>query len=164
MSIDSLWTLKDLHTALMSRVALFPAAAGAVCGVACAMWRSGIAWTHRDSRSLMNFSSHGSLHCICGTQHPQGLLADRRQVCRTCGCEVVAQNPAMLDKQLSPKEIRAMTRSLRLAAIRASHLQLPPSITTVEELHRYLSLSETKPIRRAVPMAGAVVMEQPTVH
>ena len=53
-------------------------------------------------------------------------------------------NEEMLNKYLSPKEIKAMTKSLRRAAIRASHLELPPSITTVEELHRYLDTSEPK--------------------
>jgi len=98
----------------------------------------------RGPRSLMNFSSQGSLRCICGTVHRDGTMPDRRQFCRSCGCEVVAQNPEMLTKQLSRKEIAQMTRTLHRAAMRASHLELPPSITTIDELHRYLESSEPK--------------------
>jgi len=166
MYIHLAW--KDLHTLFTTRAALFPVTAGAVCGVACAMLRGRLGWSGlgiSDSRSLMNFSSNGSLRCVCGTQHPAGLIADRRQFCRSCGCEIVLQNQAMLDKQLSAKEIRAITRSLRLASIRASQLELPPSIKTVEELHRYLAASESRPRRRAMPPASTSnVAEQPTVH
>jgi hypothetical protein len=164
MSIDSLWLLKDLHTVLLTRAAVVPATAGAVCGLACAVWRRGMGWARRDPRSLMSFSSNGSLRCVCGTQHPEGLLADRRQFCRACGCEVVPQNLAALEKQLSAKEIRAITRSLRLAAIRASHLELPPSIATVDDLHRYLSMSDSKQLRRSMPQVAATVVEQPVIH
>ena len=161
----SLLSLVDLQTLLTTRGAVLPITAGVLCGVAYVMFRGTIARIlvgGRDSRSLMNLSANGSLRCVCGAQHPEGVGADRRQYCRNCGCEVVAQNEAMLDRQLSPKEIKAMTRSLRVAAIRASQLELPPSITTVEELHRYLGSSQKKVVRSVT--AKPAVIEQPTIH
>jgi len=116
----------------------------------------------RESDSLMNFASLGTLHCICGEQHPAGAKADRRQFCRRCGCEVVATNAAMVDKHLSKREIKAMTTSLRRAAIRASHLELPPMITTISELHEYLESSEPKSIRTKFGKSAQV--EHPQVH
>ena len=98
----------------------------------------------KNSDSLMNFAPLGTLKCVCGEKHPEGVAADRRQFCRSCGCEVMAVNSAQLDRHLSPKEIKAMTRSLRLAAIRASHLELPPTINSIDELHQYLSSAQTK--------------------
>ncbi len=157
--------LQDLRTTLSARSTLLPVTGGVMCGVAVAIFRGGIARilpSARDSESLMNFSSQGSLRCVCGAKHPEGLLADRRQFCRSCGCEVVAPNEEMLNKELSTKEIKAMTRSLRRAAIRASHLELPPSITTVEELHRYLESSEPKNDR--TPPTRPTSIEQPTVN
>jgi hypothetical protein len=161
------WAFNQLHQMLTTRAAVVPVTAGAVCGLACAVLRGRIgrfSLGSSDARSLMNFSSNGSLHCVCGTQHPESLLADRRQFCRSCGCEIVVQDHALLDKQLTPKEIKAITRSLRLASIRASQLELPPSITTVEELHRYLALSDSTPRRRTAPPPSSSVVEQPTVH
>ena len=101
---------------------------------------------NRESDSLMNFASLGTLHCICGEQHPAGVSADRRQFCRRCGCEVAASNSTMVDKHLTKREIKGMTTSLRRAAARASHLELPPTITTIHELHEYLESSEPKSI------------------
>jgi len=110
----------------------------------------------------MNFSSQGTLRCICGNEHREGAIADRRHFCRSCGCEVVHQDPAMLDKQISRKEITQMTRSLRRAALRASHLELPSSVTTIDELHRYLESSEPKNNR--TPPTRPTSVEQPQVH
>lgn len=116
----------------------------------------------RESDSLMNFSSLGTLRCICGAQHTGGAGADRRQFCRRCGCEVAATNTAMVDKQLSKREIKAMTASLRRAAIRASHLELPPTITTISELHEYLESSEPRTLR--TKSTSPAHIEQPQVH
>jgi len=119
----------------------------------------------RDSDSLMNFSSMGTLRCICGEQHPAGVAADRRQFCRSCGCEVVATNTNMVDKHLSKREIKAMTSSLRRAAMRASHLELPPTITTINELYEYLDSSEPRTMRaKSGQHAQAARIEQPQVH
>ena len=116
----------------------------------------------RDSDSLMNFSSMGTLRCICGQQHPAGVKADRREFCRRCGCEVAATNSSMVDKHLSKREIKAMTSSLRRAAIRASHLELPPTITTISELHEYLECSSPKSVRTKTSQPAQV--EQTQVH
>lgn len=101
----------------------------------------------RSSESLMNFASQGTLRCICGESLPKGMAGDRRQFCRACGCEIVPPNSQLLDKHLSPQEIRAMTASVRKAAIRAGRLDLPPTITTIEELNAYL-VSTTPKISR----------------
>jgi hypothetical protein len=159
------FALLDLRSAFSAHSTLLPVAGGVMCGFAFAIFRGGIARilpSSRDSQSLMNFSSRGTLRCVCGVQHPEGMLADRRQFCRSCGCEVVAPNEEMLNKYLSPKEIKAMTKSLRRAAIRASHLELPPSITTVEELHRYLDSPEPKNER--TPPTRPTQIQQPTLH
>jgi hypothetical protein len=151
---------------LSARSTLLPVSGGVMCGLAFAIFRGGIARLRplagRDSKSLMNFSSLGTLRCVCGAQHPEGVLADRRQFCRSCGCEVVAADEPMLNKHISPREIKAMTRSLRRAAVRASHLELPPSITTVEELHRYLESSETKNER--TPPTRPTSIEHPQIR
>jgi hypothetical protein len=155
-----------IHDVLTARNAVVPVAGGIFTGMAIALFRGpkGVlrALTSRGSGSLMNFSSHGTLRCICGAQHSPNAKPDRRQFCRSCGCEVVPQDKAMLEKSLSRKEITAMTRSLRRAAIRASHLELPPTITTVEQLHRYLESSEPKHLRSAGTRATSI--EQTQVH
>jgi len=115
-----------------------------------------------DSESIMNFSPLGTLKCVCGEQHPAGVAVDRRQFCRSCGCEVMATNTAALDRHLSQKEIKAMTQSLRRAAIRASHLELPPTITTIDELHQYLNSAEPKAPR--TPPTHPTHVGQPQVH
>ena len=133
----------DFRALLTARAALIPVTGGIMTGIAFALYRGTLgrlfASDVKDSDSLMNFSRLGTLKCVCGETHPDSVPADRRQFCRSCGCEVMATNSAQLDRHLSPKEIKAMTRSLRLAAIRASHLELPPTVTTIEELHQYLN-------------------------
>jgi hypothetical protein len=116
----------------------------------------------RESDSLMNFSSMGSLRCICGEQHPAGVAADRREVCRQCGCAVVATNSTMVDQQLSKREIKAMTSSLRRIASRVSHLELPPTVTSISELHKYLESSAPRTLR--TESSQAVQVEQPQIH
>jgi len=160
--------LFDLPAILTTRAAL-PVTGGLMAGFAVAFFRGSLGqrlglFGNRESDSLMNFSSMGTLRCICGTSHPEGVSLDRRQICRSCGCEVVASNTTMLDKQLTHKEIKAMTASLRKAAIRASHLELPPTITTIEELHRYLDSSEAKTPRMPPPSNGSTTSEQHRVH
>jgi hypothetical protein len=131
----------DLRTILTARAALVPVTGGVMAGFAIALFRGSIGRLllfGKEQESLMNFSNLGTLRCICGEKHPKGIGVDRRQFCRSCGCEIVATNTALLDKHLTRKEIKAMTSSLSLAALRASHLELPPTITTIEELHEYL--------------------------
>ena len=158
--------LIDLHSVLTARAALIPVTGGVMTGFTVALFRGRLGRIlfagKSDSDSLMNFASSGTLHCICGEQHPQGMSRDRRQFCRSCGCEVVASNAAMLDKHLSKKEIKSMTVSLRRAAMRASHLELPPTITTVQQLNSYLASSEPREPRLSV--ARPPQAEQPQVH
>ena len=116
----------------------------------------------KDSDSIMNFSPLGRLKCVCGEQHPVGVAVDRRQFCRSCGCEVVASNTAQLDRHLSQKEIKVMIKSLRRAAVRASHLELPPTITTIDELHQYLDSTESKTPR--TPTSRTTQVGQAQVH
>jgi hypothetical protein len=150
--------LLDLHALLTARTALLPVTGGVVTGFAFAFFRGRLGrlsfFGNRDSESLMNFSSLGALRCICGTQHPEGVAVERRQFCRSCGCEVAESNTKLLEKQLTRKEIKAMTMSLRRAAMRASHLELPPTINNVEELHRYLDSAEPK-VPRMPPPSGS---------
>ena len=158
--------LLDLRAFLTTRTTLIPVTGGVMAGFAMALFRGSIGrlflMGNRDSDSLMNFASMGTLSCICGERHPAGLKADRRQFCRRCGCEVAAMNQAMLDKHLSKREIRQMTTSIRRAAIRASHLELPPTITTVSELHEYLESAEPKTVRgKSRPVTQ---IEQGQVH
>jgi len=159
-------SLEGLQTILVSHSTVVPVAGGAFAGLALAVFRRtgslAIPFGVRDSRSLMNFSSLGTLRCVCGSQHREGAIADRRHFCRDCGCEVVAQNREMLSKELSRRDIKQMTRSLRRAARRASHLEIPPSITTVDELHRYLDSSEPKDHR--TPPTQPTSVGQPQVH
>jgi hypothetical protein len=156
----------DLHSILTARTTLIPVTGGVMTGFAFAMFRGNLGrmllFGKSDSTSLMNFSSTGTLRCICGEKHPEGIAADRRQFCRSCGCEVVAKNTAMLDKHLSKREIKAMTATLKRAAIRASHLELPPAITTVQQLNEYLAGSEPKQVR--VIASQPTQVEQSRVH
>ena len=115
-----------------------------------------------EAESIMNFSSLGTLRCICGAEHAENTLEDRRQFCRSCGCEVVAIDTTLFEKQLTRQEIKTRTRDLRKAAIRARNLDLPPSITSIEELNRYLA--HTKPKEKLPPPSRPTTVEQPQVH
>jgi len=108
----------------------------------------------------MNFSTLGSLRCICGTDHVEPEFRDRRQVCRACGCEVIAQSTAQYDRALSQSEIRIMTRELRNAAIRASRVELPPSIATLEDLKAYLSTAPASHRRPVSPTQVTPIEQQ----
>jgi hypothetical protein len=158
--------LLDLFALPLSRAAMIPIIGGIVTGLSFALFRGRIGglrpFGERTSESLMNFSSLGTLRCICGAKHTTQGEPDRRQFCRSCGCEVVGQDPALLEKQYSKHEIKEMTRTLRQAAIRASHLELPPSITNVEELKRYLESSEEKSPR--TPPTRPTSVEQPQLR
>ena len=161
--------LLDLGAFLTARTTLIPVTGGVMTGFAIALYRGSIGRLlplgGRDSNSVMNFSSMGTLRCICGEQHPAGIAADRRQFCRSCGCEVAATNTSMVDKHLSKREIKAMTASLRRAAMRASHLELPPTITSIDELYEYLESSEPRKMRAKPSHPGqAVHVEQTQVH
>lgn len=136
---------------LFTHAATLPLAGGAFAGLAFALFRSPVRpFGIRESESLMNFSSLGSLRCICGPSHPAGIESDRREVCRSCGCEIVAVDETLLKRHMSREEARKVTRDLRDAAIRASRLELPPSVTSVAALQQYL-LGETKLSARMTP-------------
>ncbi len=158
--------LLELSGVFDVRSAFIPVAGATVAGISFLLFRGKLAnirpFGVSNSESIMNFSSLGTLRCVCGAEHQEGAAADRRSFCRSCGCEVVAPNRSMLQKQLTSREIKHLTRSLRQAAIRASHLQLPPSITTVEELHRYLDTNHAIPSRNMPPPPSSV--GQPQVH
>ena len=115
-----------------------------------------------EAESIMNFSSLGTLRCICGAEHSNNAAEDRRQFCRSCGCEVVRVDTAQFDKHLTRKEIKAMTRNLRNAAIRAKNMELPPSITSIEELNAYLATAE--PNDKMPPPSRPTTIESPTIH
>jgi hypothetical protein len=157
--------LQDLHHHYLSAGLAVPAAGLGLMGASITLCRHSIARllpARTRDKSLMDFSSLGALHCVCGVQHPETLQADRRQTCRSCGCEIVPADPARLELQISRSEIKAMTRSLRRAALRASHLDLPPQVTTVHELHRYLNGGAAKTLKVATVEAAPV--EQPQLH
>lgn len=140
--------LQEFRTLLTAHAALVPVTGGIMTGLAFAIFRGTVGRFFmpgvKESKSLMNFAQLGTLKCVCGEKHPAGVCVDRRQFCRSCGCEVVATNTSQLDRHLSPREIKVMTESLRRAAMRASHLELPPSITTIDELYQYLQSPEPK--------------------
>lgn len=149
---------------LLSHEALLPVAGGAVAGLAFALFRSPVRpFGIRESESLMNFSSLGTLRCICSASHSKAMESERRQFCRSCGCEVLAADETLLDRHVSEKEARKMTRYLRDAAIRASRLELPASITSVAELQDYLRSDTRKSVRQR-PITPAAVVEQPQIR
>ena len=160
------FSLQEVRSLFSAHAALIPVTGGIMTGLAFAIFRGTVGRFFmpgvKESRSLMNFSQLGTLKCICGEKHPAGVAVDRRQFCRSCGCEVMATNTSQLDRHLSPREIKAMTESLRRAAIRASHLELPPSITTIDELHRYLDSPEPKSTR--TPPSQPTQVGQAQVH
>jgi len=154
--------LIDLHTIFSARTALVPVTGAVVATFAFALFRGRIGRLlpfGKEQGSLMNFSSMGTLRCICGETHPKGVGVDRRQFCRSCGCEVAATNSTLFDKHLTQKEIETMTSSLQIAAMRASHLELPPTITTIEELQRYLDTPLPK-IPRTPPTSPGQIRQQ----
>ena len=160
-----LMSLSHLPAFLANHTALMPCAGLACSGIAVALLHSPAAahpFGVNESDSIMNFSSLGTLRCICGAEHAENPAPDRRHFCRACGCEVVAVDTQLFEKQLSRREIKAMTRQLRSAAIRARNLELPPSITSVEELNRYLS--ESQPKRKMPPPSRPTPVEQPQIH
>ncbi len=137
---------------LLSHAAMLPVAGGAFAGVTFAFFRSPVRpFGVRESESLMNFSSLGTLRCICAKSHPEFLGADRREFCRSCGCQILVPDPTLLDCQISKEQARKLTREMRDAAIRASRLELPSSITSIEELQQYLA-SDTKKSPRPVSL------------
>ncbi len=135
--------LLDVQALFSKHVALFPMAGVTGAGLAFAFFRAPMLHVRpfgvREFESIMNFSSLGTLRCICGAAHGEEATEDRRQFCRSCGCEVIAQDEQLLSRQLSRAEIVERTRTLRSAAIRARYRDLPPSITSISELNRYLT-------------------------
>ncbi len=91
-----------------------------------------------EQESIMQFAKLGTLTCLCGTRHSTETDADRRQVCRGCGGLAVACDGDLLDRPSSPEEIRAMVESLRLAGIRARGIEVPETISNLQELHLFL--------------------------
>ena len=106
-----------------------------------------------ESESLMNLSSAGKLYCIC--THKQLEMKDRRQVCRSCGNEVRATDPAMLSKELSADEIRNHVKALRSATSRARGIEVPESVTDVYQLHEYLDATKNPPRKSARSETGS---------
>ena len=159
-------TLSHLQNFLASHSALMPVVGIGCAGLAVALLRvpkeSLRPFGVSESESIMNFSSLGTLRCVCGQQHEEHGAPDRRQFCRSCGCEVVASDPNMLVKELSSKDIKVMTRQLRSAAIRARNMELPPSITSIEELNRYLA--DAAPPSNLPPPSRPTTVEQPQVQ
>ena len=157
--------LSQLQSFLENHTVFMPVAGLACSGLAVALLRAPLdlrPFGVSESESIMNFSSLGTLRCVCGAEHSENAAADRRQFCRSCGCEVVTTDRSLLDKQLTRREIRAMTRQLRTAAMRARNLELPPSITSIEELNRYLAGGE--PTSKLPPPSRPTTVEQPQVH
>ena len=147
---------------LFAHEATLPLAGGTFAGLAFALFRSPVRpFGIRESESLMNFSSLGSLRCICGPSRPAGVKPDRREVCRSCGCEVVAVNETLLNRTVSREEVRKITRDLRNAAIRASRLELPPSVTSIVALQQHLLGATKLNARRTLNRQPSVVVESP---
>ncbi len=150
---------------LLAHQAMLPVTGGAFAGLAFALFRSPVRpFGIRDSESLMNFSSLGTLRCICGPTHPANVGADRRDFCRSCGCEVVAQDETLLNRQMSRGEAEKITRELRDAAIRASRLELPPSLTSVAALQQYLRSDAKQSVPRTRNRQPSVVVDTPRVR
>jgi hypothetical protein len=160
------WTvLSHLQSFFENHTVFMPVAGLACSGLAVALLRAPLdlrPFGVSESESIMNFSSLGTLRCICGAEHTQNASPDRRQFCRSCGCEVVTTDRSLLDRQLTRSEIRAMTRQLRTAAIRSRNLELPPSITSIDELNQYLA--GTEPSSKLPPPSRPTTVEQPQIH
>ena len=145
---------------LFSYGSTLPVAGGVIAGLAFAFFRSPVRpFGVRESESLMQFSSLGMLRCICSASDLGSVESDRRQFCRSCGCEVVAVDEGLLNRAVTEREARRLTRELRDAAIRASRVKLPPSITSVAELQRYLSGDLEKSPRRVAIGQSAMAVE-----
>ncbi len=145
---------------LFSYGSMLPVAGGAVAGLAFAFFRSPVRpFGVRESESLMQFSSLGTLRCICHASDLGTVEPDRRQFCRSCGCEVAAVDRGLLDREVSQREARRLTRELRDAAIRASRLELPPSITSVAALQGYLAGDAKKRPRQMAIGQSAMAVE-----
>lgn len=145
--------------------AMLPVAGGAFAGLAFALFRiPNNPFRQRESESLMNFSSLGKLRCICGTSHLQTTRADRREFCRSCGCEVVQADQSLLDRQISQTQARQLTRELRDAARLASRLELPASITCIAELQAYLATDTVKTRRPIASSRSAEATEQTQIQ
>ena len=113
-----------------------------------------------ESESLMNFSVHGALHCVCDGRHAGLYTADRRQSCRACGHCIASFEAQMLERRQSPREIAALTKLLRSAGERARNREIPREVTNVYELHAYLDANPgrrgRKPPRRPNARMGVV--------
>ncbi len=113
-----------------------------------------------DTESIMQFAPLGALTCLCNGRHNTKTDADRRDVCRGCGCLAVATAGDLLDREASQGEIRAMVESLQQAGIRARGLEIPQTIRSLDELNRYLDEYRGKkgrkpPRRPNAPVATA---------
>ncbi len=111
-----------------------------------------------DSESIMQFAPLGTLTCMCDSRHAEETEADRRQVCRGCGSLAVGCEGDLLSREVSPDEIRATVRSLRLAGVRARGMEIPDTVRNLQELHAYLDehggRRGRKPPRRPNAAAG----------
>jgi hypothetical protein len=84
---------------------------------------------------------------------------DRRQVCRSCGGEVIQADPAMLTRELTSEDIERMTRQLRSAGIKARNLELPSTVTDIHELQAWFK-SGAKKTPRNPPTQSSPSVEQ----
>ncbi len=99
-----------------------------------------------ETDALMNLSTLGTLRCICGPDPQTTFAEDRRQFCRGCGLEVTSPDASLLEKNLSRREIERRVVTLRVAAIRARNVEVPPSVRCIEDLNAYLASDDVKPL------------------
>ena len=112
----------------------------------------------RQTESIMQFARLGALTCHCGSRHSTETDADRREVCRDCGGLAVACSGQLFDRQASAAEVRAYVESLRLAGIRARGIDIPDTVTNLQELHSFLDLYRGKKGRKPPRRPNAPVM------
>ena len=91
-----------------------------------------------ETESIMQFARLGTLTCLCASRHAVKTDADRRQVCRECGCLAPACEGELLDRAASAAEIQVIVGSLRLAGVRARGVDIPETVQSIQELHAYL--------------------------
>ncbi len=158
-------SLFEIRSIVASHSLLFAASALSGCGAAFALV-GGPGFRLRpfevgEQESIMTFSSLGTLRCICGAEGREEAVVERRQFCRACGCEVVSAEAGRLEQSLTRAEIKERTRTLRKAAVRARYRELPPSITSITELNRYLSDCESVSGQKRRMVAASVERSHP---
>ena len=113
----------------------------ALCLLGAAITQGRYRMTRRSRRkreSLMSLAEQTPLTCVCWEGEQSGLGSDPGEPCRRCGLQIVPRGASRLDLQQSRSEIQAATRTLRQLALRAGHLDLPDTVTNIQELEAYL--------------------------